>query len=992
MAMHPGKTLWRLVGLAVLCAGCEQAVNAKRSDGTTSDRTIVVPPSSPSTAPAASELPAGATRGTLVSSGNESPGTARVSGDVSAYVRSGTLAPGKIPQLSIDRLLSVCDAASKGCGFESAAIDLGATPIQGTEYRIEVSDQVATVPSASFMKRYDVTIDVDESLAVDTMAILVKGDEAESTQIIPSDQLVIGPSRMPGKISVTFQLAGSANVAVGVWDKRRLDLGRLYVPAPGTLVTATVASFSRGSIAVAWPLQDAVRVRVAVDAGGTASSDTPCAARDASTRTQDYPIVALGATIDGLASGPHVVRLCAIDLLERVAPELTFLVTPVEDDAFPGDVLPISFANPKGVCAGVRWRTIAGLEQQGLLPCLANAVADCTRTGETGCRATAGFPAGGAAGTGPAEVPECDTDGEIGCVTSEEYRAAQMGAFTAQNISEGVAIAGVLGTSVAPASNPSTNPGPSPCSSDGAVGCVTTEAFKSAGTAIAVPANIRSGARIAGVDGAFSGPSVCGADGAKGCVTNDDFPAVAKSGFIAANVLKDVQVGGVAGTLDLSLLTAGNVRDGVTIAGVLGKYPSADFPLPNAGQGGISLALDGSFQSQVKSETGFEWWDRMGTRYTARGDADITEGNIAGGVTIFGEDGTLSGGPFPAESDVRYGVSYGTGDVGTMRPMKICRNARGITGFGGTRSVPYDGRITNVSTGTTVNIDGTTTVTANNTAFFGNVAVGDRLTVAGETRIITVIDGSTQVTVDTAFTQTLSNQAFVILPTTNADMTVDDYQNGGASVPTPAGTVTHTAGSKTLLGSGTAFTSEFSVGDILLFSSQAHTIASIVSDTELTTSRAITSTASNVAFSGSNRYPPGSNCDGSTFDDVTGGLNLVPDTTQMASWSRVYQDVLTGMYLTNVFFAFWSNAVDACANLNGGAHSGGTGWHLPTQKELLQLYVDGAVGLFPNTGHTLWASTFYTNPNQVLTLALNSGTMASSWRWGTSNPYVCVRE
>lgn len=43
-------------------------------------------------------------------------------------------------------------------------------------------------------------------------------------------------------------------------------------------------------------------------------------------------------------------------------------------------------------------------------------------------------------------IPECTTDGEVGCVTTSAFRAAKMSNFTASNIISGTTIAGVAGS------------------------------------------------------------------------------------------------------------------------------------------------------------------------------------------------------------------------------------------------------------------------------------------------------------------------------------------------------------------------------------------------------------------------------------------------------------------------------------------------------------------------------------------------------------------
>ena len=95
---------------------------------------------------------------------------------------------------------------------------------------------------------------------------------------------------------------------------------------------------------------------------------------------------------------------------------------------------------------------------------------------------------------------------------------------------------------------------------------------------------------------------------------------------------------------DLTNLSAGNIRSGVTIAGTAGDYPSSTYPLDSAS---ATPDLDtATFNAKIKSSASFEYWTSEGVRQTNEGDADIIEANIKDGVTIFGTEGTYEGPPF----------------------------------------------------------------------------------------------------------------------------------------------------------------------------------------------------------------------------------------------------------------------------------------------------------------------------------------------------------
>ncbi len=112
-------------------------------------------------------------------------------------------------------------------------------------------------------------------------------------------------------------------------------------------------------------------------------------------------------------------------------------------------------------------------------------------------------------------------------------------------------------------------------------------------------------------------PQECAADGITGCVTTDAFKSA-----------------------DMTFAVAGNIKSGVTIAGVVGDYPSATYRL--AGADGAVADLDTTlFNTKIKSSADFEWFDSAGARYTRAGEPNITAGLLISGFSIFGTVGTL---------------------------------------------------------------------------------------------------------------------------------------------------------------------------------------------------------------------------------------------------------------------------------------------------------------------------------------------------------------
>jgi hypothetical protein len=68
------------------------------------------------------------------------------------------------------------------------------------------------------------------------------------------------------------------------------------------------------------------------------------------------------------------------------------------------------------------------------------------------------------------------------------------------------------------------------------------------------------------------------------------------------------------------------------------------------------------------------------------------------------------------------------------------------------------------------------------------------------------------------------------------------------------------------------------------------------------------------------------------------------------------------------------SAVTFCANFAAANFASHNDWRLPTQKELMQVYIDGANYNLPNPGYTFWSSTEYYNiPAYAWYVYLNYG-------------------
>ena len=144
-------------------------------------------------------------------------------------------------------------------------------------------------------------------------------------------------------------------------------------------------------------------------------------------------------------------------------------------------------------------------------------------------------------------------------------------------------------------------------------------------------------------------------------------------------------------------------------------------------------------------------------------------------------------------------------------------------------------------------------------------------------------------------------------------------------------------------------------------------------------------------------------CDSSNFTNVSGSANLVPSMTIPAtgnqSFNQIWQDKLTGLYFTNVLYdgsttKTWADAILTCESLNGA--KAGSGWRLPVQKELMQLYIDGIAKLSLSGGTlnaSFWTSSAVSNMTAYAWASVPSLGYSGSFsnRGLTTYSVLCVR-
>ena len=114
-----------------------------------------------------------------------------------------------------------------------------------------------------------------------------------------------------------------------------------------------------------------------------------------------------------------------------------------------------------------------------------------------------------------------------------------------------------------------------------------------------------------------------------------------------------------------SSLSAANVKNGVSLFGVSGNYPSATYPLASD-TAATDLTL---FATQLTTDGAFEFFDSAGAKYSGSGDSDLFAAKIKNAVALenFGIAGTFTYNcptgwiKVPGDSD------YGTNDFCVMR-------------------------------------------------------------------------------------------------------------------------------------------------------------------------------------------------------------------------------------------------------------------------------------------------------------------------------------
>jgi hypothetical protein len=529
--------------------------------------------------------------------------------------------------------------------------------------------------------------------------------------------------------------------------------------------------------------------------------------------------------------------------------------------------------------------------------------------------------------TGTKNCPQaCAADGDSNCVVDgTAYKAAKLSNITASDLLTTKTIAGITGTA---------SPRPANCSSNGQQSCVATGTYF-AGTAcgaddsncflpaFSVPGlQTKKAVDFATIDSSkmldtLTVSGVTGTIAPKGTwdVTST-FPGAGYYAGVSNTPADSSYTGTLFGTAgkatleshsncssngatgcvttsiyksaDLTDLSAGNIKSGVTIAGQLGTYPSVSSPL--AGSSGNDLT-GATFNAQIKSSATFQYFASDGSRYTGTGDPDIDAAKIMSDVEIFGTTGTAASAVAPDPWDVRVGVTV-NGVTGKLKTT--CRNrantsvfdidqgqAATITkGSPGTININSHG----LTNGTMVRVNYSTAPTglSNGTTYYV-------VNSAADTFNLSATSGGSAINMTTSAGADVTVHRWKASPT-SVDIwdTIDDLYYSQAGLP------------------------------------QIGLPPSVVTDW-------------------------GNNTDCGGVEVIAGDDNVWKDVTTTAAGESsdcatdgarcTMQDKITGLWWMrkqpgSVWNVAWSN----CQSLN---HNGQTGWRLPTQKELMEAYTHG---------------------------------------------------
>jgi Protein of unknown function (DUF1566) len=516
------------------------------------------------------------------------------------------------------------------------------------------------------------------------------------------------------------------------------------------------------------------------------------------------------------------------------------------------------------------------------------------------------------------------------------------------------------------------------CSRDNEQGCLTTadfSAFARVEREKIVPGRLLAGFVLAGVTGNVTLPT------AASVLSSATFGAGGVTSGTLATCSAMSRTGCYAGVgwtgVEAAQLVAGVVKNGTSLGGVTGDYPSATYPLPGAS--GTDLP---SLSASVATGS-YQFWQKDGTRVTGSisdagtvtpgvtaqnfsaslyrqfsvaGDAALLAGNIKSGATIFSVPGNVT---LPAATDVKSGVQYGVAGNGAMGSYT---GAADCTADGDTNcKIPSSGSLK-----------------AADTANFGgwdirkkrNQTTGAVLTfagIAGQSKHCRNRANITNLGTGPWGGGNWNNTTSPAAAGLDVFDTIDDANNGLLGLPSdiPAWTMINAVdyGADYACG-GIYATGSVASGETGADDTLAHDANGNWQDlTPMIVPGGATSTGANI---------------------TVGGMSVSPGTVNGCNATDkhcVFKELISGLMVTEISASAltWQQAIDYCDKLGetGGAITspipvigGGSysDWRLPTQKELQQLSVAGVKGL-----------------SQTSALAANFGNINDFYFWSSSS-------
>lgn len=173
--------------------------------------------------------------------------------------------------------------------------------------------------------------------------------------------------------------------------------------------------------------------------------------------------------------------------------------------------------------------------------------------------------------------------------------------------------------------------------------------------------------------------------------------------------------------------------------------------------------------------------------------------------------------------DLNFNASETTSSTGTGT-LEI-KTSETIDGIG---TVSVSGTPTSKAGNGTIS-GSTTAITGSGTTFYTQLKVGDIITVGAQQRAVKTINSDTSITIDRAFSPSISGQAYTYFRIFGADFT---------------GLGTISSSGVTVTGVGTAFTVHVKRGDLITVGANTREVASVSTDTTLTLTTAFPSSLS----------------------------------------------------------------------------------------------------------------------------------------------------